>query len=400
MSSDGTQELRLPLLFAAAATAGATAVVEFLLPLWAGARLQASPGVIGAIVAVQMLAALLVRPVVGRLTDLGGRGILVVPAAVLIAAAMTLYATADRYVPVFIGAALAGAGSALFWVPVQAHIADLGGSARAYGRLFAFQTRGSLIGFIAAFTLLARTGYSTVFLAAAGAVIAAAALVSAARLPRAQRRMSAAVGGLNRRLLPVALLVGVTVLAQAGLGLILLLHLQRHFSLEPAQIGLVLAPGALTLALVGGQTYRLTDRLGRRLTLLVATASTGVMAVVLAFAGNTGIIMVAWAVAAASIAASVPVEQAAVAALSDGGSGQAFSVYGAASLVGAFVGPALFGVLYGSAGWLWSCLVVAGLAGLALPLVSWVVRGAAARSDGDADIDRRIAEQVSEEKAA
>ncbi|MDT4991574.1 MAG: hypothetical protein QOH97_1466 [Actinoplanes sp.] len=350
LTVDGEHETRVGLLFAAAATAGATAVVEFLLPLWAGDRLGASPAVIGAIVAVQVLVALLVRPSVGRLTDRGGRGLPAASAGIVIAIAMVLYSTADGYVPVFAGAALAGLGSALFWVPVQTHIADLGGSAQAYGRLFAFQTRGSLIGFVCAFTLLARTGYSTVFLCAAGAVTVAALLVISAHLPPGRHRGTTSVAGLNRRLLPVTLLVGVTSLAQTGLGLILLLHLQRHFGLQPAQIGLVLGPGAIMLALAGGRTHRLTERLGRQTTLMIATASTGVMAVVLAFAANTVIVTVAWAIAAASIAASVPVEQAAIAALSGDGGGQGFSVYGAAAMVGAFLGPAMFGVLYGVAG--------------------------------------------------
>ncbi len=230
------------------------------------------------------------------------------------------------------------------------------------------------MGYLCAFSLLARTSYAVVFIAAALAVVFAAVLLLAAGLPGGERRSTAVLPSLSRRLLPVAVLVGVTALAQTGLSLILLLHLQRHFSLSPVQVGLVLGPGAIIFALTSGRSHQVTDLIGRRSTLFGAIGATGVMAVMLAFATNTAIITLAWAVAAGCIAAAVPVEQAAIAAASGTHVGQGFSLYGAASLTGAFAGPAAFGALYGALGWQWTCLVVAAVVGLSIPLVPWAVR--------------------------
>jgi DHA1 family multidrug resistance protein-like MFS transporter len=365
------------LLTAAGVAEGALEVVDFLVPLWAGATLGLSAAATGVLLATQTLAALLARPVAGRLTDRGSRAGIAVAAATLLGGGMVGYALAGSLPSAAVAAVAVGTGAACFEVPVLAYVADRDASPRGYGRLLSFESRGALLAFTGVFLVLDRVGYRSLFLAAAVAFALAAALVAAARLPagRPSRMAAGERHRVTRELGPVLGLVLVTTAARAASLLLVLLHLQRHFALGPQDIGLVMAPGFLVFVTASGTGHRLGERIGRRAALTVALLLTGGATVALGSAHSVLGVGAGWVVAAVGFATAIPVERSLVAAATGGGgTGHGFGLHGAAALAGSVIGSAAAGTLYGGVGW-WAACQVAGVAMVAaLPLVRPAVR--------------------------
>jgi MFS family permease len=352
----------LSLAYDAAALNRAPAeVADFLVPLWATSELGASPAQVGAVVAVEATLSLVTRPLAGIAADRWDRARVAAAGAVLYALSLAGYACATNLTVAFAAAALGGVGGALFWVAVRARVGETGGVA-AYGQLLAAEGQGAFIGFIGAFVVLGWLGYPAVFgLGAVAALAAAVVLLSspAAPPPRTAGR-SRGLRRAGRRLGPLLALTAITATAEAGVSLLLLLHLQRELQLEPFDIAMVFAPGFLVFVFLAGHTHQATARLGRGVTLALALTGSAATAAGLAFATDQWVIAGIWAVACIGFAAAVPVQEATVAEASGDDLGRGMGLFEGAQLIGALIGPAMFGALYGaSGGWRTACLLAA-----------------------------------------
>lgn len=360
------------LLLAVAGADGVLEVVEFLLPLWAGAALGVSAAVAGALLAIQTAASLVARPWAARVVDRAARGTVAGSATLLMALAMVGYAVAaTTAVAVAVAAAAAtGVGMALFHTAVLAHVADRDPSPRGYGRLLSFESRGALVAFTVVFLVLDQVDYSVLFLGFAAVFAMAYTLIRLARLPDgAESAVADPPARLTRALLPVAVLVLVTTAARALLLLLVLLRLQRHFGLSVRDVGLVMAPGFLVFVAASTLAHRVTAWLGRRWTLVVMLMLIGVTAAVLAAADSVIGLAVGWTAAAAGFAASIPVERSLIATISGTRAGHGFGIQGAAAVAGAVLGQAAAGALYGATGWAVACAVTVAVVLVALAFV-------------------------------
>ena len=141
----GTESTVGRLRYAAAFAAGPVEVMDFLLPLWAADEIDASPAAIGAVVALEAALSLAVRPLAGVLADRHDRRLLAAAGAALYAASFLLYAAAPGIALVALGAAIGGAGGALFWVALRAEAGtQLAVDPAAYARLLSGEQYGSL----------------------------------------------------------------------------------------------------------------------------------------------------------------------------------------------------------------------------------------------------------------
>ena len=174
---EGRKENGRLLLSAALASAPAE-FVGFLLPLWAAARLGASPFEVGVVLATVAAASLIVRPIAGTMADRRSRTRLISAGALAYALALLGFAAAGS-VAFAIGVAVVfGAGGAIFWVAVRARLGEGTDDPSAhYGRLLAYESRGAFVGFATGFFVLGSLGYDGIFLLGALACVAAAALV-------------------------------------------------------------------------------------------------------------------------------------------------------------------------------------------------------------------------------
>ncbi|MDI5978465.1 MFS transporter [Amycolatopsis magusensis] len=349
---------------AAGLTRGPVEVLDFFLPLWAGSHLAASAAEVGALTALETLVSFAVRPVAGALADRYDRGRLATLGAVLYGLSFVVYAVTPSMAYAYGAAVLGGAGGALFWVALRARVGEgLREDDGAFSKLFAAEGTGTWIAFIAAMSLVARVDYRGVFaLGAAACLVAAVVLVRSGAKGTPMPDDAPKFRQLGGRLWPMLGLVVVTALAEAGVALLLLMHLQRGHQLELGEIAAVFLPGFIVYSVLPDHLHRVVRRVGRRKVLSLAMVCSAVFAAALSFAPSPPVLAVLWVLSAVAFAAAVPVEQAIVAEAAGVSLGRGMGIYEGATLLGATIGTFTAGLLYSAGdGWWVACLGAAGL---------------------------------------
>ncbi|MFI2214090.1 MFS transporter [Streptomyces sp. NPDC020141] len=376
-------------LLAATLTHGPNELIDFVLPLWAGAALGLSATQIGLLLAVEMALSMIMRPVAGVLADRYERKTVAAAGAALYALSAAGYALAGSAPAAYAAAAVGGAGGALLWVAVRAMVSErLAVDSAVFARLLASQETGSWVAFVAGMTLIGLIDHRGVFLACAAACAVASVVLlrapgrkDAAAAPegRAGRAgpderdgpgegtasgagagaAAAGLGAVGRRLRPMLLAVAFTTTAEAAVSLLLLLHLQRGFGLDVTEIAFVFLPGAIAMSLAAERLHTVVVRFGRSRVLTAASLASAAFAAGLAWAPNPYAIAVLWVLSGLAWAAVTPIQQAVVAEASGERVGRGMGVYESASLLGALAGSLGAGVLYDGADWRVACLVTA-----------------------------------------
>lgn len=349
---------------AAGLARGPVEVLDFVLPLWAGSVLGLSPAAIGLLTATETLVSLLARPVAGALADRADRGRVAAAGVVLYALSFAGYAMADGQVTAMAAAVVGGVGGALFWVALRARVAEgLADDSSAFARLFAAEGTGTWVAFVVALTAVSQIDYAGVFwLGAAASAGAAVVLLGRGARRQAVREPVPAFRALGRRLWPLLGVVALTAVAETGVALLLMLHLQRGHDLEIGTIAAVFLPGFIVYSTIPEYLHGVVTRLGRTTVVSAALGCSAVFAGTLAFAPNPWVIAGAWILAAAAFAAAIPVEQAAVAEAAGVSLGRGMAVYESAVLLGATIGALAAGALYETdGGWQLACGLAAGV---------------------------------------
>ncbi|AWG02951.1 MFS transporter [Clavibacter michiganensis] len=159
--------------------------------------------------------------------------------------------------------------------------------------------------------------------------------------------------------------------AEAAIGLLLVLHLQRELGLGPLAIAWVSLPGGIALAVAPPHLHRLTVRFGRTPVLVSAAIAGAAFAGGLAVARDPVTIAVLWILSALALAAILPIEQAALTEASGPARvGRALGLYEATTLLAAALGSLAAGILYDAVPWAAACATSAAVilaGGLVLP---------------------------------
>ncbi|MFT7840640.1 MFS transporter [Saccharothrix sp. BKS2] len=366
-------------MWAATLTNGPTELIDFVLPLWAGAAIGLRGSEIGVLLAVEMALSVVVRPVAGVVADRWDRRFTAAAGALLYALSCAGYAVAQSAPVAYVAAAVGGVGGALLWVAVRAIVSErLAEDSAVFARLLSAQETGAWVAFVVGLSLVGSLGFGGLFWACSGAcAIAAVCLLTAPRRPgcggtgtdmgtgtgTAAAKTGAETGlrAVGKRLRPMLFAVVMTMAAEAAVGLLLLLHLQRGFGLEVVEVAWVFLPGAVAMSVAAGYLHRYVLRFGRRRVLVTASTASCAFAVSLAWAPTPHVIAGLWVLSGLAWAAVLPVQQAVIAEASAGQVGRGMGVYESACLVGALLGSLAAGVLYDGAHWWVACLVAAGM---------------------------------------
>ncbi|MEU0690672.1 MFS transporter [Streptomyces uncialis] len=374
-------------LLAATLANGPTELIDFLLPLWAGAAIGLGATEVGILLAVELAVSVVVRPVAGVLADTYERRYVAAAGAALYALSALGYALAQSAPLAYAAAAVGGAGGALLWVAVRAIISErLAEDSAVFPRLLAAQENGSWIAFLVGMTLISAIDYRGVFLACAAACVVAAVLLltSPSRAVPGNRAAegaaAAGLGAIGRRLRPMLFAVAFTMTAEAAISLLLVLHLQRGFGLEVLEVAFVFLPGAIAMSMAAERLHTFVVRYGRTRVLTFASLSSAAFAANLAWAPHPVVIAALWILSGLAWAAVMPIQQAVIAEASGERTGRGMGVYESASLLGALAGSLAAGALYDSVEWAVACLVAA-----AALLAGSVIVPRAVRSLGVAD---------------
>ncbi|GIG68068.1 MFS transporter [Phytomonospora endophytica] len=376
-SPDASTRRERRAMYAASLFNGPAELLDFVLPLWAGLTLNASAAQVGMLMAVEMAASVLMRPLAGVLADRVERRVLAGIGALVYAVSCVGYALAGSVTAAAVAAVLGGLGGAVFWVALRAMVAErLPRDPAVFPKLLSAEETGSWIAFVAAMSTLSMIGFRSVFLACAVACVAAAvALFSGpSRVEPLAPTAPGGIAALSRRLWPMLLAVVTTMIAEAAVALLLLLRLQRDFDLGVQQIALVFLPGAIAISALPQYLHRFTVRFGRRAVLAAASLLSATFAASLAWAPNPWVIGALWILAGAAWAAVIPIQQAVIAEASGGARvGRGMGLYESACLVGAMLGGLAAGLLFDGPGWIAACLVSAAVIACGAVLMPFAV---------------------------
>jgi MFS family permease len=345
----------------AALVSGSADIADFLVPLWAGAEIGASPAQIGAMVAVELAVSVLVRPLAGRLVDTRERTRVAAAGAALYALSCLGYALAPGAGVAVLAAAVGGAGGGLLWIAVRAITAErLGTDSGAFASLFSAVALAAWCFWVPAMVLLPVLGYPGIFGAfALACAVAAFALVRAPATgrPAVDRPPTRPLRADVRLLGPLLGVVALTNVAE-----------------DVYQIALVRLPGALALTLLPRPLHRLALRHGRRAVYVAASLGSATFALALAAAPGPLVIALAWVLTSAAWAALSPVHEAVVAEVSGGTTGRGMSLLSNAVLIGGAVGSAVVGVLYQATSWAVVCVLLAAVIAVGAVGGPWALR--------------------------
>jgi MFS family permease len=337
-------------------------LVDFLIPLWGGTELGLAPSAVGALVAVELIVSVIARPVSGWLVDTHVRTKVAAAGAVLYALSCIGFALATSLPLAFAAAVVSGVGGAFFWIAVRAIAAEyLDRDSGSLAGLLSSEALGSWFFWIPAMVLLPLIGFGGVFGTLAVACIVAAILLL--RVPRflapPQEQPPGGIRGDGRRLGPLLLIALMTAVAEAGVSLLLLLHLQKALDLEVYQIALIYLPGGLALTTLPRVLHRFVERRGRRTGYVMASVASALTATGLAFSPSPLVIAALWMLTSASWAILLPIQRAVVAEVNGHRVGRGMSLLTNAEMLGAAAGSLLAGLLYEGGSWQISCLVFA-----------------------------------------
>ena len=351
-------------------TSGTEQVIDFVLPLFAGAVLGLSAWETGLLVAASDLVAFLVRPMAGVVVDRVDRTVVAALGAGFLAVGCGLYAVAAGLPLALIAAVVTGGAGAFLWVAIRAIIGErLHADSSVFAKLVEAEETGGWLILVPAVVLLSMAGYRWVFVG-----IALCCLVAAGELFRDRRQdlsaddaalagadlSAVSLRGLGRSLRPMLLVIVVTMTAEAAVSLLLILHLQRGFGLGAVEVAYVFLPGAIAMSALPTFLHRVVVRLGRRAMLMLGSLASALFALGLAFAPSPPWIAALWVLSAVAWSVVIPVQQAVVAeAAGRAHLGRGLSLYEAACLAGAFLGSLAAGVLYESGGLFLTCVVCA-----------------------------------------
>lgn len=366
--------------YAAALTRGPAELLDFVVPLWAGLALHLDAASIGLLVAVELAVSFVARPIAGGLADRADRRFVAAAGAVLYGVGVAGYAiaTTELVWVAFAAAVVSGVGGSLLWVALRAIVSEQHESnSAAFAGLMAAEETGAAIAFVGGLSILGFVGYSGLFLLAALACLIGAIVLIV--MPRrggavSEKPAPGQARSVVRRLSPMLAAVVGTMAAEAGIGILLLIHLQKAFGLGVIQTAWVFLPGAIALAVLPGPLHAVVVRIGRRRAMFAAAVLSAVFAAGLAFAPSPLVIGILWVLSAVAWAIVVPVEQAVLTESAGSLFGTAMGAYEAAALAGGAIGTALAGIAYEAGSWQIACYVFAAIAllgGLAAP---WALR--------------------------
>ncbi|GAA1643008.1 MULTISPECIES: MFS transporter [Brevibacterium] len=381
---------------------GPAELLAFVLPVVAAQHLGASGAETGALVAVQLLVSLLIRPLAGRLVDRCGSP----RSSAMIAAAgsgvgvlsFLVFAASTTLPPAFAAAALGGIAGALFWVAVRALIAeraegDIGDD--RFAVLMENESSGAWIAFIIGIPLFQVAGPQAVFLACAVACLVAGVLLArigthSPAQGEARQRPTPDSAHLLRSLRGILALVVVLAFAEGIISLLLILHLAVELGLELGEIALVYLPGAIVLSIAPRPLHRLVRRIEPRWILLLGlTCSAGFAAAMVTRPGPVAL-AVLWVLSALCFSLLEPLLDRLIAVVSGHRAGAGFGYAQSAELIGTAAGTLAAGALFGAGAW-HVATIAAAVVLIIAALTGW--RGLRRFPAADLGADERIRDQ-------
>lgn len=297
------------------------------------------------------------RPLVGWALDRYGRRPFFLGGILSYLIAQMIFFLTGDVMALYLARMAQGLGSSLLWLSAYAMAADLAHGEERGVRLGGIDeawARGALYGAIIGMPMLVMTrliiGWKIIF--AGYTVLAAYALWQArSRLIETYRSKESTplegrsdIPGQFLSLMGIVFLTGIS---SAMVSPLLIIFLQDKFSTDVGTMAMAFIPAALIYSFLPSRMGRISDRIGRKLPMIMGLLGGSLASLLLPNLGNILYLALLWAVEATCLTAAMPAQEALVADLVGHGSrGTAYGLYTFTAGLGAAAGPLIGGWLY------------------------------------------------------
>jgi len=340
-------------------------ILDYFLPAYAKKDLQATAFDIGLYLALFSITMAFVRLWIGSLVDHYGRRQFLIAGICCYILAILFYGSATSIPFLMIASVFHGLGSALFWIPAYAIVADLSdpsGRGATYGLLTGRNQQGLFVGTFIGFALIpflegilrglqvsdafgwawkglflvyALLGFYALFLGLHG-------LKEPSHSMRAVQEQRRSLG-----FPPLLIVVFLTGFGQTLLTPLFILYLLDRFALTIPELALSYVPAAVISAVLPPFAGRLADRIGYQRSIAIGLLASAVTFLLIPWAPSIFVLVLLWAIEAACLTLAGPAQQALMAAWSkETTRGTAYGYYTMAYRLGATLGPLLGGWIY------------------------------------------------------
>jgi len=335
-------------------------ILSFVLPIY-GRELGATALEVGGFFSAFSLVPVLVRPFLGRILDRWGRRPFLLLGLVGYAAAMLVFAQADRIWLLTLARLIQGLGQAFLWLSALTIVADVAaasGRGQNFGVIDEATNRGAIfgttLGMAVLFSLEEGGGglsqvWGWLFL---GYTIPALFALWRAWKGVPETRPPAAGTPIEDR--PVSgqlwALMGIVFVTGASSAMVwplLMIFLQDALGAGTQELALAYLPAAIISAVLPSRTGNLADRFGRKGLMVLGLIVGAAASILIPYLGSVLALAVLWGIESLGYAASIPAERAFVADIAGvDARGTSYGLYTFAYYLGAAIGPLAGGWLY------------------------------------------------------
>ncbi len=340
-------------------------ILDYFLPAYARNELQATAFDIGLYLALFSITMAFVRLWIGSLVDRYGRRQFLIAGICCYILAILFYGLATGIPFVMIASVFHGLGSALFWIPAYAIVADLSDPSQrgaTYGLLTGRNQQGLFVGTFMGFALIPflegllsemsdpfRWAWKGTFLVYA--LLGLYALFLGLQGLKGLSRPLKVVPEQEQRpphgFPPLLIVIFLTGFGQTLLTPLLILYLLDRFALTIPELAFSYVPAAVISAVLPPFAGRLADKIGYQRSIAIGLLTSAVTFLLIPWAPTIFVLVLLWAIEAACLTLASPAQQALVAAWSkENKRGTAYGYYTMAYRLGATLGPLLGGWIY------------------------------------------------------
>ncbi|WP_432662956.1 MFS transporter [Wukongibacter baidiensis] len=327
----------------------------FIIPIYA-LQLGSNAVEIGMLFSVFSFFSIIMRPLVGRWTDKGGRKKGFIIGLVTFTLARLIFLVGRSYIYLFIARIIQCIAASFFSISLDAMISDMSSiddRSKNFGIITQYSSRGAFIGSFIGFTILFNGIVDDPFKLIFGIYF----IISVLAVYFAVKDVDESIGEkrevkstkilINKTFIKYLMIIGVLALANGITAPIFVIYLKEHITKDLGLISLMFIPGGILAMYLPSKLGKLADDFGRKKLMVIGLAFEAIFTLLMPFARSYIFFVVLYALITFAGLMSIPAQRALVSEITgDDERGRSYGLYHLSLGLGGIFGPLIGGGIY------------------------------------------------------